>query len=345
MSKEKQELDTVPDLIGAQAAQLAMLFDQSPSFMAVLEGPSHVMVQANASYLRLVGDRRVVGLTVAEALPDAQAQGYGALLDEVFATGRPYSAFGAQFRVQVAPGGAVVDRFVDFVYQPLKQADGRVKGIFVEGHDVSGRTQATALHLALVRLTDKYQAHSDRLGSSPPHAASSAARSRAERRLASCHIAGSAGAGLARVYRRKMDGQDLGARADAVRWRVQVRRRRALHRVRDDEAREESLQKAAREVAEAAVLRALGRQAEGFGTAGVLVENVSTQMRAQGSHLPVGQARRRRRTDVGCGPDRRGRSLSRCAYPQGNRALFSEPRCERALHIPLGCAVKRPQRG
>ena len=47
---------------------------------------------------------------------------------------RPYS-------YQAEPGGPVATRYLDFVYQPIKDADGRVSGIFVEGVDVtSSRT-------------------------------------------------------------------------------------------------------------------------------------------------------------------------------------------------------------
>jgi signal transduction histidine kinase/CheY-like chemotaxis protein len=139
------------------AEMLAMLFEQSPSFMAILEGPTHRIVRANANYLRLVGDRPVLGRTVADALPDAQAQGYGELLDRVFSTGEAYSAFGAKYAVQATSGGPVVDWFVDFVYQPLRRSDGTITGIFVEGYDVTDRTQVHAFHLALLRLSDEFQ--------------------------------------------------------------------------------------------------------------------------------------------------------------------------------------------
>ena len=39
------------------------------------------------------------------------------------------------------PGGEIVDRYVDFVFQPLKE-DGRVWGIFIQGMDVSDRHRA-----------------------------------------------------------------------------------------------------------------------------------------------------------------------------------------------------------
>ncbi|MDM0033435.1 ATP-binding protein [Variovorax sp. J22P271] len=161
MSEPKSGVGGFPDRAApqraARAERLGMLFEQSPSFMALLEGPTHVIVQANPNYLRLVGDRLVLGKTVAEALPDAQAQGYGALLDEVYVSGRPYSAFGAKYAVQAVQGGPIVDRFVDFVYQPLRQADGTITGIFVEGYDVTERKDADSLRLGLARLTDEFQ--------------------------------------------------------------------------------------------------------------------------------------------------------------------------------------------
>ena len=51
------------------------LFDQAPTFMALLRGPEHRFELANAAYLRLVGNRPVIGRTLAEALPEAVAQG------------------------------------------------------------------------------------------------------------------------------------------------------------------------------------------------------------------------------------------------------------------------------
>ena len=87
----------------------------------------------------------MTGRTVAEALPEAVAQGYVDLLDKVFRTGRPHRATAARFDVQATPGGPVDERYLDFVYQPITDAHGAVSGIFVEGHDVTERTSAEAL--------------------------------------------------------------------------------------------------------------------------------------------------------------------------------------------------------
>jgi len=128
--------------LGAERDRLARLFEQAPIFMALLHGREHRFEIANPAYLQLVGHRPVVGKTVAEALPEAAGQGYIALLDSVFASGEAYRANGAKLDVQTTPDGPREQRFLDFVYQPIKDAGGAVTGIFVLGADVTLRTQA-----------------------------------------------------------------------------------------------------------------------------------------------------------------------------------------------------------
>jgi PAS domain-containing protein len=134
--------------------RLAQMFEQGPSFMAVLEGPEYRFELANAGYMRLVGDRPVLGRTVAEALPEAIGQGFLTLLDRVFQSGEAFSSVGARFVLET-PGGPAIERFLDFIYQPLKDVNGGVTGIFVEGVDVTARKLNEVRREALVRLTDE----------------------------------------------------------------------------------------------------------------------------------------------------------------------------------------------
>ena len=46
--------------------------------------------------------------------------------------------------MQSSPATPAVDRFLDFVYQPIKEPDGTVVGIFVQGADVTARALAEA---------------------------------------------------------------------------------------------------------------------------------------------------------------------------------------------------------
>jgi PAS domain S-box-containing protein len=125
-----------------EAERLAQLFEQAPSFMAMLRGPDHRIELANPAYLRLVGNRQVVGRTVAEALPDAVAQGYVTLLDGVFSSGKTYSDSSSRYTVSSSDGGPDVERYVDFVFQPIRDAAGEVAGVFIEGVDVTDRTDS-----------------------------------------------------------------------------------------------------------------------------------------------------------------------------------------------------------
>lgn len=126
---------------------LAQMFEQAPSFMALLRGPEHRFEMANPGYRRLVGGRDVVGRTVAEALPEVAAQGFLELLDEVYASGVAHTANSAPVRLQDSIGGPVREVYLDFVYQPLRGPDGAITGIFVEGFDVTSRTLAERARL------------------------------------------------------------------------------------------------------------------------------------------------------------------------------------------------------
>ena len=130
--------------LAAERERFAQLFEQAPTFMAVMRGPQHVFELANPSYMRLVHDRPIIGRPVAEALPEIVEQGYLRILDAVYASGKAYRAESSPYTYQADPDGPVETRYVDFVDQPIKDADGKVTGIFVEGFDSTTRALAEA---------------------------------------------------------------------------------------------------------------------------------------------------------------------------------------------------------
>jgi signal transduction histidine kinase len=122
--------------------RLRDLFRQAPGFMAVLRGPDHVFELVNDAFFQLVGHREIEGRVVREALPELEGQGFFELLDRVYATDEPFVGESMRIEFQRRPGAAPEERFVDFVYQPIRGADGQVVGIFVEGSDVSQAKRA-----------------------------------------------------------------------------------------------------------------------------------------------------------------------------------------------------------
>ncbi len=93
----------------------------------------------NPAYSQLIGHRDIVGLTVREAIPESEAQGFLDLLDGVFAMGKPHIAKNVRIVLERVPGGEPETRFLDFVYQPLTDSSGNVSAIFVEGSDITER--------------------------------------------------------------------------------------------------------------------------------------------------------------------------------------------------------------
>jgi PAS domain S-box-containing protein len=118
------------------------LFRQAPGFMCILRGPEHTFEFANDSYRLLVGDRDLIGKSVREIIPEVEGQGYLELLDKVYRTGETITGTETSLQLQRGPKGTLESYFIDFVYQPIKDAAGTVSGIFVEGFDVTSRILA-----------------------------------------------------------------------------------------------------------------------------------------------------------------------------------------------------------
>jgi PAS domain S-box-containing protein len=137
----EEERERLLRSLESERSRLAYLFTHAPAFAAVLRGPGHVFELANPPYLELVGNRDVLGKSVREALPEIEGQGYLELLDEVFRSGRPHAGRGVRVLLS-HESGREEERFLDFVYQPMFDADGAVSGIFVHGVDVTEHKRA-----------------------------------------------------------------------------------------------------------------------------------------------------------------------------------------------------------
>ncbi|HEX8391081.1 MAG TPA: PAS domain-containing protein [Longimicrobium sp.] len=144
-ARADEERERVVREMETQRARLAAVFQQAPAFIATLRGPDHVFELANPPYLQLVGHRAVVGKPVREALPEVAGQGFLELLDKVYRTGEPFVGNEIGIHLQRTPGAPMEERFVNFVYQPLTQADGRIGGILVHGVDVTDQLEARRL--------------------------------------------------------------------------------------------------------------------------------------------------------------------------------------------------------
>ncbi len=128
----------------AETERLRDLFQQAPGPVALLRGPDFIFEFVNAAYADLVGHRDVVGKPLIQALPEMAEAGFIELLRKVRDTGETYRADAAPVALFRGEGGVGEIRFLDFVYQPIRGADGMVSDIFVVANDVTERSRAEA---------------------------------------------------------------------------------------------------------------------------------------------------------------------------------------------------------
>lgn len=138
------------DALREEKEHLTELFRQAPGFMCVVRGPEHVFEVTNDAYRQVVGYRDLIGKKVREALPDLEGQGFYELLDRVYQTGEAFVGRQVQIELQPSPHGPRQQAFLDFVYQPIRDANGKVTGIFVEGLDATDRARSQARQQLLI---------------------------------------------------------------------------------------------------------------------------------------------------------------------------------------------------
>ncbi|WP_246784856.1 PAS domain-containing protein [Bradyrhizobium sp. S69] len=137
--------------IAAERERQQQLFGQMPGFVGVLRGAEHVYEYVNEAYLEISGRTDFIGKTVRQMFPELDGQGYFELLDEVYSTGQAVVTRAMELRLY----GSDEIQFIDFVYQPVRDPDGSVAGIFVGGYEVTeAHRAAAALRVSEARLLE-----------------------------------------------------------------------------------------------------------------------------------------------------------------------------------------------
>ena len=128
--------------VRAERERLNSMFEQAPGFICLLEGPDHRYALANDAYRALTGNRPLLGLPAAQAVPELAERGIVEVLDRCFADGSTFRAEGVELSLRNPDHDEPVHFFIDFVLQPLRDASGAVFATFVEGNDVTERVVA-----------------------------------------------------------------------------------------------------------------------------------------------------------------------------------------------------------
>lgn len=110
---------------------------QSPVAMCIMLGPSHIIEVANDAMIELWGTPHdlVMNKPVFEALPDTRKQGLEELLAHVYATGETFKA--NERPVKLVRQGRSETLYLNFTYEPYRDADGTILGILAISIDVT----------------------------------------------------------------------------------------------------------------------------------------------------------------------------------------------------------------
>jgi PAS domain S-box-containing protein len=119
--------------VATDRERLLQLLKQMPGFVAMLSGPEHTYEYVNEAYVTISGPRDFIGHTVREVFPELAGQPFFELLDQVYSTGVRFVARAVPLRISGEPE----DRFIDLLYEPIRDSEGGITGIFVGGYDVT----------------------------------------------------------------------------------------------------------------------------------------------------------------------------------------------------------------
>jgi signal transduction histidine kinase/DNA-binding response OmpR family regulator len=108
--------------------RLRMLLGQLPAIVNFLRGPDLVVEYAHPMTVAALGNRKLVGRPLLEAVPEFRDQEYPLLLRRVLETGERIEGQDRLVRIAGAEGN-LRDTYWSFVYLPLRDEAGRVEGV------------------------------------------------------------------------------------------------------------------------------------------------------------------------------------------------------------------------
>ncbi len=123
--------------------QLQNIITQAPVAMCVLRGPTYIVEVANERVLELWGktSEQMMNKPIFEAMPDAAGQGFEDLLNNVYKTGIPFIA--NELPIDLIRKGKLERAFLNFVYEPLYEADGKISGIVAVATEITEQVIAS----------------------------------------------------------------------------------------------------------------------------------------------------------------------------------------------------------
>lgn len=118
--------------------QFQLIFEQAPVAVAIFRGPDYITEMANARVLDIVGrGDEIFNKPILECLPELESQGIRVLLDDVFNTGKSFSA--TELPLSIMRNGRLETVFLNFSFNPLHNSAGEIDGIMAVGMETTAQ--------------------------------------------------------------------------------------------------------------------------------------------------------------------------------------------------------------
>lgn len=137
----RKELLTVNHSLTENEKRFKTLVEKSPVAMASLRGENFEVDIVNDAVLKIWNkDQSVIGLPLLQALPELEGQQFIEILNTVYKTAEPYH--GQEIKALISENGNLVERYLNFVYQPISDEHKKSTSILVVANDVTDQVIA-----------------------------------------------------------------------------------------------------------------------------------------------------------------------------------------------------------
>jgi two-component system sensor histidine kinase VicK len=161
--KTEREAEKNRQQLISEKTELFGLLMQAPAAIAIVTGPEFTFVLANTPYQKLVGktSEQLMGRPLKAVFPELTSD-LEKILNDVVETGNTFEANEFSIFLDWTDSGQITERFLNFIYAPYRNADGKVVGLMTFVYDVTvqvlERRKAVASATQLRLIADRLPA-------------------------------------------------------------------------------------------------------------------------------------------------------------------------------------------
>jgi len=125
--------------------RLRDLLLHAPSAIGITAGPEHRWAYVNIARAKMAGragPEDFIGKTARETYPELEGHPFFDGLDKVYKTGVPFIGRELRAPFRRGPDGAEDEAYLDCVYQPIRNDEGKVEGLLIHTVEVTGQVLA-----------------------------------------------------------------------------------------------------------------------------------------------------------------------------------------------------------